>query len=301
MDTHILDITSLGIVYKFVKENNANISVIRDRITLEYVYWKMKNAAAVVAVSYKRKIIAIATVATMFVFVRGEKITASSTNLICYHRKLTNKGYVKKLLDDKIKENIIGDVTINQDEGHEIVKTNIVIIPIIGDYLCRAGFSSTNISCPSPTVFNPLRLLKENDVDDMIKKIEYHRSVYNFHTVIEDIHIRSMKNLVYTFVNDLSGEITDLISVRQENKSHLDTKAIVKSAHVTCYVVESMTINELIIFLVGRLKQKGFHQLTYLNVGGYREIEVIRFEGECIRWCTDIPIDTISEPMCMIE
>jgi hypothetical protein len=139
---------------------------------------------------------------------------------------------------------------------------------------------------PKPK-YNPLKITNVKDIPKIVPKLNNFLRKYkikNFFT--DDIaykYFRPIKNIIYSFVNkNQMNEITDFVCINQSTLLCLEKNKKITVANLSFYFHETMTLTELIIYLIDKLSELNFDQLIYKGIGANLEINLTRFEGRTL-------------------
>ena len=179
-------------------------------------------------------------------------------------------------------------------------------VPINHKKLISVGFLPSNYTPDenlSVDEVNPLHLLKKSDLELVITKLNLYLDKFKIRTYFTLDMARHMlipkKNIVYSFVKKSADDVTDFISVYKSCFYSSRCKKIIYTANITYYYYETMTLTEMVTFLIAKLPSYGIDQLNFNTMAHNENINVTKYLTnfqECFFYNLSTP-KTISTDM----
>ena len=83
---------------------------------------------------------------------------------------------------------------------------------------------------------------------------------------------------MYSFVNrNQQGDVTDFISVYKNYLYCIDKNKVVSVGQLSFYFCETMTITQLVSYLLDKLPSYGIDQLVFRDIGENMKINITKF------------------------
>lgn len=207
------------------------------------------------------------------------------------------------------------DLTNKSDDGIKSKPSNLLnlfcelksyAVPINHKKLISVGFLPSNYTPEenlSGDEVNPLHLLKKSDLESVITKLNLYLDKFKIRTYFTLDMGRHMlipkKNIVYSFVKKSADDVTDFISISKSCFYSSRCKKIIYTANITYYYYETMTLTEMVTFLIAKLPSYGIDQLNFNTMAHNENINVTKYLTnfqECFFYNLSTP-KTISADM----
>lgn len=286
-----LGVTNLEDIYGLI--NNHYIEdeqhIVRSSYSKDFLYWYLKYIPTgfIVGLTYKNKLIGMITVTFIDMIIYGKEIKVPYINLLCIQNKIRNLG-IASLLIEEIKKrlskiNLTHALFVGMKKiTKSFCTTKDYVIPINYEKLKEVGFLTEDLTPIPRMIDNPLHLLTSSDIDMVVPKLN---------KFMEKIKIKPhftkdsayhffipKKNIVYSFVKrNQNDEVTDFINVYKKYLYCIDQKKIISVAQLSFYFYETMTLTQLVSYLLDKLISYDIDQLVFKNISENMEINITKF------------------------
>lgn len=278
-----------------VKNNSA-----RSVMTKEYIYWYMNQILPghAIGLIYGSILIGFISAYIMDVVIKNGVLNTqlACVNYICIQKNLRECGLSKILITKLIKnlrtDGIVyvmynSDIDTNYcslDSSYctKYIKSNEYVIPINLEKLMRLGFIDVN----QPTInltHNPLHIIKTQDLQQVMDKLNIFSQKYDIYRKFDIESFKSLmsvKNVIYSFVkkdDDAIDIITDFVSVRISIHECDNSQDYLIVAHLMWYFYNSMSMTNLIVLLIDKIKDYGVDHLVFHDIADNNCIEIDKY------------------------
>ncbi len=286
----VLNTSHLEEIYNLINNHYAddNHKIYRQTFSKDYIYWYLKYIPAgfVIGLLYKEKLVGM--IATMFIdmIIFNQKLKVPYGGLLCIQKKLRGYGLSKLLITEigrklsKINLNyVFFSSQIKFDKSFSSVQNYVV--PINCAKLQEVNFLTEHFEPVKLFDTNPLRLVTGTDIETICVKLNKSLTNYKvkpwFSKDAAYHYILPKKNIVYSFVIEIDGEITDFINVYQNFYFCYDSSKTISVANLGFYFCESIELTELVTLLIDKLRTYDFDQLVIKNYGQNSKINTTKF------------------------
>ncbi len=255
----------------------------------KYLYWYLKKIphGFVVGLIYRNKLVGMITACFMDMIIYDKEIKVPFINFLCCQARIRNLGLAQMLMDEIKKRLVNIKMSYALFTGSKMVTkpfctTTNYIVPINYAKLRQVGFLTADIEPITQTENNPLHLMQDRDIDIVTIKLNNHTKklyIKPFFTN-DSVHhfLLPKKNIVYSFVKrDENNEVTDFISIYKNYLYCLEKNQTVSVANLAFYFCETMTLTELVIYLLNKLPSYGIDQLNFRDTTENSTININKF------------------------
>lgn len=243
---------------------------------------------------YQTKLVGTVSARIVDMMVYGESMKVPIVEMLCIHSQIREMG-LSRCLIKAIQEELISMgyshtmFASGRNMDTFFCKMYVYVIPINVRKLQQIGFLEPDVQ-PLNRLYrdNPLHLLKESDISNLVPILNGELSKHKIHQVFSvetaKKYLLPKKSVVYTFVIKKDEVITDMINVHQHYFYSIDTAKIITVAHVNLYFCTSISVVMLITYLLPKLLAYGFDQLTYCDDDqDNSNIDITRYESGNIK------------------
>ena len=286
-----LSVSNLDDIYgllnnHYIEDNNhiARISFSKD-----FLYWYLKYIPPgfIVGMTYKNKLVGMITAIFIDMIIYDKRIKVPYINFLCIQSKIRKLGLAQFLFNE-IKERLTNiKITYAFFTGMKQVtqsfcRTKDFIIPINYKKLEEGGFLEEDLTPIPKMEDNPLHLMVAADIETVLPKLNKYLekfSVKPYFTNDSVYHfLLPKKNIVYSFVNrNQKGDVTDFICVYKNYLYCIDKNKVVSVGQLSFYFCETMTITQLVSYLLDKLPSYGIDQLVFRDTGENMKINITKF------------------------
>ncbi|BCS83442.1 N-myristoyltransferase [Cotonvirus japonicus] len=282
---HLDEIHDL-ITNHYIEDENHIVKILYSR---DFIYWYIKYIPNnfIIGLTYNDKLVGVVTALFIDMIIYNEKLKIPYINFLCVQKKIRKLGLAifllnelkKRLSEIGIKYSLF--TTMKNIPEHFTVSEEFVV-PINYSKLKNIGFlpeteqkNITNVSS------NPLSLMIESDIPSVTLKLNESWKNLQIKPFLTDISTRHFllpkKNIVYTFVVRNGSIITDMVSVYKTYIYSIDKKQIISTAQLGFYYCKTMSLTQLITYLIDKLKKYNFDQLIFKNAHQGLDINIDKF------------------------
>ncbi|XWV24496.1 mg747 protein [Tupanvirus deep ocean] len=310
-----LGISNLDDIYGLL--NNHYIEdeqhIIRLSYSKDYLYWYLKYIPSgfIIGLTYKNKLVGMVTASFIDMIIYGKEIKVPYINLLCIQSKIRKLGLTPLLLDE-LKSRLCNiKITYALFTGTKKITKDFCtskdyVIPINYPKLKEVGFLTEDLTPIPKLEENPLHLMAASDIESVVPKLNKHLSKFSVKPYFtnDSAHhfLLPKKNIVYSFVNrNKNGEVTDFISVYKNYLYCLEKNKVVSVAQLAFYFYDTMTLTQLVSYLLDKLPSYGIDQLVFRNTGENVDINITKFSthGELYYFFYNVAIkETNSSNLC---
>lgn len=281
-------------------------NITRTMYSRDYLYWYIKNIpiGLVVGLIYKNKLVGLITAKPIEIIVDDNIMKTAIINFLCVQTKIRKKGLAKFLVQEiQNRLNKMGIKSASYSVGIETVKKLCVIknyaIPINYSKLKNLEFLQDDLPEISKFHDNPLQLMTRLDIESIAQRLDNYLKKFKirqyFQKELIEYYFLPKKNIVYSFVAKKSNVVTDFIVVYKSYLYCKEKHKMINVANLAYYYCESLTLTELVKYLLDRLQDLGFDQLNYNNLGDNDHINITHFEVSENNYCLhDILLDKLG-------
>jgi len=300
--SRILSAKHLDEIYALLNSNYVEDSRATCRLTYskDYLYWYLKYVPKnlIIGLVYKdergkSKLVGFVTAMYIDVVINNVHKHLPYISLLCVHKEF--RGYeLNKILVNSLKKNIflqnMSPPTLDQpisvkknnevaffsercfeDHAHSVT-LECYSIPINFKKMREIQFLPEDEApeLPDAPSINTLHLLRENDLPEVTTKLNTYLRKYPikmFFTAESTKHfLMPKKDIVYSFVNkNASGAVTDFVSIYKNYYFCIKKKKMLSVGALAYYFYESMTLDDLIALLIGKMTEYQIDQLVFYN------------------------------------
>ncbi|XWV25728.1 N-myristoyltransferase [Tupanvirus soda lake] len=288
--------------------------IVRLAYSKDFLYWYLKYIphGFVVGLIYKNKLVGVVTACFVDMIIYGKEIKVPYINLLCIQTKIRKLG-LTPLLIEELKSRLCNiKMTYALFTGtnkltKEFSVSKDYVIPINYPKLREVGFLTEDLT-PIPKLDeNPLHLMTASDIESVVPKLNKYLSKFNVKPYFtnDSAHhfLLPKKNIVYSFVNrNKNGEVTDFISVYKNYLYCLKLNKVVSVAQLSFYFYDTLTLTQLVSYLLDKLPSYGIDQLVFRNTGENMDINITKFSthGELYYYFYNVAIkETNSRNLCL--
>lgn len=263
--------------------------IVRLMYSKDFIYWYLKKVppGLLVGLVYKNKLVGMITAIFIDLVISGKTMNLPYINFLCVQSKIRNYGLAIYLTDEikyrLAKNNFFCLVFTSMKTLYKsFSKTKDFIIPINHAKLKSIGFLTEDLPPYPEILLNPLQKMSVDDIKYIAPKLNKFMKKYEIaidftQNTVENF-LLPKKNIVYSYViKNSSGEITDFVSVYKHYLYCVEKKAIVSVAQLAFYYYDSITLTELITFLIDKLADYNFDQLVFRDFMDNSTINITRF------------------------
>lgn len=281
-----------------------------------YWYLKYIPPGFIIGLIHKRKLVGLITAMFTDMIIYGTKLKVPYINFLCVHSKLRNLG-LATILIDQMKLSIskmglmyalyvitIDDVPDNSDSLDSLddlatesdIESKLLnsfselksyAVPINCPKLISVGFLPANHKSTDNLLIkdkiNPFHLITELDLESIVEKLNVYMDKFKIRTYFTLDSARHFlipkKNIIYSFGIKKSddGTITDFISLYKSSIYSIQTKKIIYTANITYYYYETMTLTEMIAYVMEKLPSYEIDQLSFNTMAHNETINMIKY------------------------
>ena len=217
-------------------------------------------------------------------------------NYLCIQKNLRNCG-LSKLLIDKLIHNLSSDgitrhIYYTHDDSFNVLHNNTFLtsniysreyaIPINIPKLKSINFITDH---ELPIIRNnPLHLFKKNNVEQVlynlntIGKFIDDGDIYRIFDKNDILFLLPIKNVIYSFVVlDDKNIVTDFVSVRVNIDECVKTGVCLNVGYLSWYYHTSMSMSQLILFLVDKLQYYEVDHLLFHETNNNLNIDIDKY------------------------
>jgi glycylpeptide N-tetradecanoyltransferase len=297
----ILNMTHLDEIYEFLNNNYIENKEcgLRTIFYRDYLYWYLRDRqlSIIVGLIYEQKLVGLVTAIIVEMVIKENPMKIPYLNLLCVNSKLRGLGLanflVRKIQVELNKRNLEKCIfmTMSLTDNPKIFyeETKLVsgfksyAVPINYPKLIEIKFLPRNCHIPNPLSFpNPLHLMKESDLECVVNKLNRFMARFVIHPIF-DIksgrhNLVPKKNIIYSFVKrDENKIVTDFISVCKSCAYSVPSKKFIYTAVVNYYYFETMTLTELVTYLIDKLESYHIDQLSFGNIALNESIQLTKY------------------------
>lgn len=287
-----LDIGYLNEIHALITDHyiEDNQQIFRMIYSKDYLYWYFNHIPSqyIIGLIYHSKLVGLISAMPLDMVIHNEKMSVSYVNFLCIQKKLRKMGLAKLLINEL--QSRLGDTSIIYTGIHAVnasplCSVSSYIIPINYAKLHKIEFINEDDIGSRPIIDdNPLHLMKQNHVSDITIKLNSHYSNYqvrpNFTGDMCHHFFLPKKNVVYSFVVVDGAHVTDFVSVTKNYMYCIEKNKVISIGHLSFYYNETLSITELIMYLIAKLPSYGIDQLMIRDIGNNSNIDITKF-------CTD--------------
>lgn len=145
--------------------------------------------------------------------------------------------------------------------------TKDYIIPINMPKLKSLGYEHIDEWENESFLFNPLHLLQTSDVEDVMDGLNaFSKKFFVKHIFVKPNMLLPKKDIIYSFVIKNKGKVTDFINVYKHFYYYKEQQQYVTLAQLGFYFYSSVSLTDLVKYLIDKLNHYGFDQLVIRNM-----------------------------------
>jgi glycylpeptide N-tetradecanoyltransferase len=289
-----LGTNSLDDIYNLI--NNHYIEddqhIVRMIYSKDFLYWYLKYIPSgfIIGMTYKNKLVGMITATFIDMVVNSKEIKVPYINFLCIQSKIRKLGLALFLFDElterltniKITYALFTNMTkINQP----FCATKDYIIPINYPKLKEVGFLVEDLGPIQKMDNNPLHLMSASDIEHVIPKLNKFLekfSIKPYFTNDSAYHfLLPKKNIVYSFVKrNQKEDVTDFICIYKHYLYCLKQNKMVTAGQLSFYFYDTMTLTQLVSYLLDKLPSYGIDQLIFRNTGENMQINITKYSPQ---------------------
>lgn len=286
-----LNLSYLDEIHKFLLNHyiEDDQHLVRLVYSKDFLYWYLRYIPPgfIVGLCYKNKLVGLITASFFDMIVYEKKIKVPYINLFCLQKQVRNLGLAICLIDE-IKNRIL-KMNLNYaifTGMKKITKPFCTskdnMIPINHKKLIDIGFLVGKPPKLIKPENNPLHLITQPDIEPISTKLNEFMKKFvikpYFNTESAQHFLLPKKNIVYSFsIKNSEGAITDFVSVYKNYVYCIEKNKIISIAYLGFYFYETVTLTNLIIYLIDKLNGYGIDQLVFRNLADGADINIERY------------------------
>jgi hypothetical protein len=264
-------------------------NIYRHIYSKKYLYWYLRRIPPgfIVGLIYKNKLVGMIAANLIDMIVYNKAIKVPYINFLCCQTKIRNSS-LGMLLMNEIKKRLISikmtyAFFISPNKvANSFCSVSEYVIPINCKKLKSIGFLVEDIVPIISTGHNPLHLMNNSDIDGVTTKLNKHlenQSIKPYFTNESVYHfLIPKKNIVYSFVKrGPNNSVTDFICVYKKYLYCFEKNCTVSVANLSFYFHETMTLTELVTYLLDKLPSYHIDQLVFSNTHDNMNINITKF------------------------
>lgn len=281
-------------VHSLLKEHYIEDAkhIVRLIYSKDFLYWYLKLVppGLMIGLVYKNKLVGLITAIFLDMIIYGNKLKIPYVNLLCIQKKIRKLGLAIFLIDEIKKRIHQKEINCALFTGMNIPTKSFCTlknfaIPINYPKLKEVGFLEKDFISIPKIEENPLHLVKISDLESIIPKLNKFMdkfSIRPFFMPDTGHHfLFPKKNIIYSFVKrNNHGEVTDFINIYKNYYYFIEKHQIISIGLIAFYFYETMTLTELITFLIDKLSNYKIDQLSFYSMADNNDINITRFLTE---------------------
>ena len=288
---HYLDEICHFLMDHYIEDPDHIVRLVHSK---SFIYWWLQQVPVQhrIGLIYQKKLMGLVTAVPITTQLNGSPETIHYINLLCVQKPLRNTELRKMMIDELHHRIYVHDkedqiILCCPEPIPKLTKTPFCVtyefmVPINLPKLKRIGFLEGNDDIPIQITHNPLRLMKETDIASILPSLNHFSEKFKWTISMTPKNIKSLlipkKNIVYSFVKrNVAGQVTDFISVYKHFLYCLDQKEMISTAQLAFYYHQSMTLTQLVVFLIDKLRQYQIDQLSFRNSSENLDIEISKY------------------------
>jgi hypothetical protein len=295
-----LRLSQISEIYHFVKDNYY-----QDKSNSYQVYFPQEYIASLIKGEIKNLAIGLLHQTKLIGIIIGDIIDIKSDGkyvsylryqLLTVQRKLNYSIFAKYLIDKLEKQALnihpfkvlpkIGFCKRNDILGNLLViSVPKNVIPLLTQNNKTIGIASAKPdveTIESIVIYNPFQLLSSRDMGNfqkILNQTQDDNKIYPYYLSNKISQFIPIKNASSTYIIKNSSEIiTDYVYFCYEYHYFIDKCITLKIAHIKYHYCSTITIDEMINYLIDILTRKGFDQIIYSAYDIIdKEINLVRY------------------------
>jgi len=294
-----LSINHLDQIYMLLNENyiSDESNILTYTYGKDFIKWYLRLAHPdlIIGLTYHKLLVGL----VIGVMVQSGTSKIPYINFLCVHHKLREKGLSKKLileLETRLEkmgvEKGVFQLTSGSIEKSSLftsLPNTVIRIPDITHYVIPINYAKlkklefvTEEKIPEKlSDDNPLHLISPLD----LKEITYRLNTFtskaplriHFDANSSNLYLKPRKNICYSFAKYNGTDPTDFINVYKHYYYVKEHQELITVAQLGFYYMETLTLTELVTFLLDKLKVCGFDQLVFRQVFLNDTINITKF------------------------
>lgn len=270
----------------YVEDTNHIVRLVYPK---DFLYWYLKYIpdGFIVGLIYKNKLVGLITAIFLDMIIYGNELKVPYVNLLCIQKKIRDLGFAPMLIDEiKLRICDLGInyalfTGMNTPTKSFCTLTNFAI-PINYPKLKEINFLTENISPLLKLESNPLHLMVASDIESIIPKLNKFMEKFLIRPYFteDSAHhfLLPKKNIIYSFVKrNEKGDVTDFISTYKNYYFCIQKQKMISVCLIAFYYYETLTLTELVTFLIDKLPSYKIDQLSFHNMADNQNINIMRF------------------------
>lgn len=284
MDKHFkiktLSIKNLDIIYEFITNNYIeDENILRLTYSKDFLYWFLKLVPEgwMIGLIYENNIIGFVSAILVDVNIVDIVHKMPYIDFLTVQKNLRSNGLAKILIDklqhilkksgfDKFFSNTKKEI----NNMKPILSSKDYLIPINIKKLRHLEFIDDSCKKIPFLEDNPLHLMQKSDLESVVSNLNHALSGLKFKPVFNMVtgkhFLLPKKNIVYTFVNRINNEITDMITIYKHYYYCFEKKEMLSVAQLGFYFNNILSLTNLVQYLLEKIEKIGIDQLIFRNL-----------------------------------
>jgi glycylpeptide N-tetradecanoyltransferase len=271
----------------YIEDTRGIIRCVYGKNFLIWYLDQIQTKGLVIGLLYNNNLIGMISASIFDMIIFDEKKRVPYINFLCIHKKVRHLG-LGPILIDHIKEKLCllnipyAFFTAMNSPTVPFCQTKDNIIPINYQKLTKIKFMNEELDPVIRFDDNPLHLMIESDTEQIVAGLNSFMKNFKikpFFDIKSAKHfLLPKKNIKYSFTKKNSkGNITDFISVYKYYLYCMGQKEIVSVGQLGFYYTETLTLTQLVKFLLDKMISYGFDQLIIRNMAENDTIDITKF------------------------
>lgn len=287
---------NLDQIYMLLNENymTDQMNILRYSYGKDFLKWYMRIAHPDLIIGLTHNKLLVGIVIGLILSINPEKTQIVYINFLCIHNKLRKHGLAKMLMTEIEKRiNLLGIHNtffhninyIPRDSHTSLYK---VIIPDITHYVIPINYSKlkklqfvAEEETIKPITSNPLHLIQTGDLKEIATRLNKYSTTKSFHMCFDEsntnLFLKCRKNICYSFANYKDKIPVDFVNVYKHYYYVTEHRELITIAQLGFYYLETITLTDLITYLVDKLYTYGFDQLVFKQISDNDTINITKF------------------------
>jgi glycylpeptide N-tetradecanoyltransferase len=282
-----LNITHLDQIYMLLNENyiSDKTNILNYTYGKDFVKWYLRLAHPdlIIGITYHKLLVGL----VIGVMVQTGTSKIPYINFLCVHHKFRKRGLSKKLIQEletrlekmEMKKGVfqLTSSQIGKSSLFTSLPNSVLQIPDIAHYAIPINYAKlkklefvTEEMKTEELVSNPLHLISQLDLKEITYRLNTFTSKVplriHFDGTSANLYLKPRKNICYSFAKYSDVTPTDFINVYKHYYYVKEHQELITVAQLGFYYTETLTLTELVTFLLDKLKIYGFDQLVFKHV-----------------------------------
>jgi glycylpeptide N-tetradecanoyltransferase len=308
--SHLDDIHSL-LTKHYIEDDDHLVRLVYSK---DFLYWYLRYIPSgyIIGLTFNNKLIGMITATFIDMIVYQKKLKVPYINFLCVQSKLRSMGFGPMLMNEmKSRLNSasmgFGLFTSMKKPTKNFAISNDFVIPINYPKLKEIEFLVEDIKPIPVPESNPLHLLVASDLDSVIPKLNSFMEKFDvkIYFTNDSAHhfLLPKKNIVYSFVNRTNSSVTDFVCVYVNYLYSIQKNKMISVAQLAFYYHETMSLTDLILFLLNKLPSYGIDQFVFRDIADNPDINLTKFStnGELNYFFYNVAIkETPKNKLCLL-